>query len=314
MHKKISVGLALSISILLMVITVLITTVITMNIYSELMEDIPRREKMYDSLAQIDSLVRNNYYGEAEDESVNAGISEGYLAGLDGTNALLTAEEYALYQNRMAGLNEDGTRQKSVSYEKFGSSGYIRISDFTDKTPDEFTNAYNTLKNNAVTSLVIDVRDTDSINISAAADIIDMIVPIATEGTQAIATAVDKNNDNIEIFSADSDSINMPVAVIVNENTSGAGELLACDVRDFGKGTVVGKTTAGNGTYQKIFEMSDGSAVILTVAELLPYTSDCYDGVGVVPDYSCELTAETDDLNEDSQFLQAYAAVTALQK
>lgn len=314
MHKKISVGLAITISILLMIITVIITTAVTMNIYSDLISDIPEREKMYDSLAQLDSLVRNNYYGVTEEESVNKGISQGYLASLDGTNALLTEEEYAEYKNRTAGINADGTQMKSVSYEKFGSSGYIRISDLTDKTPDEFRNAYNTLKNNAVTSLVIDVRNTDSINIKAAAEIIDMIVPIATEGTQAIATAVDKDNNNIEIFSADSDSINMPVAVIVNEKTSGACELIACDIRDFGKGTVVGKTTAGNGTYQKIFEMSDGSAVILTVAKLLPYTSDCYDGVGVVPDYSCELSVETDDLNEDSQFLQAYAAVTALQK
>lgn len=314
MHKKISVGLSVTISILLIMVTIIVTTAVTMNIYSDIVSDIPEREEMYDSLAQLDTLVRNNYYGTAEEESVNSGIAEGYLSSLDGVNKLLSADEYSLYKARISGLNEDGTAKQSVSHSVFSNSGYIKISDFTDNTVSEFKSAYESLKNSSVTSLIIDVRNTDSINIKAAAEIIDLIVPLATEGSESIATAVDRDNNNIEIFSADSDSISLPVSVIVNENTSGAGELIACDIRDFGKGTVVGKTTAGNGTYQKVFEMSDGSAVILTVAKLIPYTSDCYDGIGVTPDYVCELTKETDTLSEDSQFLQAYASVTALQK
>lgn len=314
MHKKISVGLTLTITIIAIITTVIVTTAVTMNIYSDIVSDIPQREEMYDSLSLLDSLVRSNYYGTSEEESVNNGIAQGYLSGLDGVNKLLSAEEYAQYKNRIAGVNEKGEAVKSVSHSTFANAGYIKITDFTDNTPDEFKKAYELLKNSSVTSLIIDVRNTDSINISSAAEIIDIIVPIATEGTQSIATAVGKDNKNVEIFSADSDSINIPVSVIVNEKTSGAGELIACDIRDFGKGAVVGKTTAGNGTYQKVFEMSDGSAVILTVAKLLPYISDCYEGIGVVPDYTCELTAQTDVLKDDSQFLQAYAAVTALQK
>lgn len=314
MHKKISVGLAITISIFAIIATVIVTTAVTMNIYSDIISDVPEREEMYDSLSQLDSIVRNNYYSTAEEESVNSGIAEGYLSSLDGVNKLLSEKEYIQYKNRIAGLNEDGTVRSSVTQSKFSSAGYIKISDFTDKTAEEFKKAYESLKNNSVESLIIDVRNTDSINIKSAAEIIDMIVPLATEGTQSIATAVDKDNNNVEIFSADSESINLPISVIVNGKTSGAGELLACDIRDFGKGTIVGETTAGNGTYQKVFEMTDGSAVILTVAKLLPYTSSCYDGIGVSPDYECTLTKETDVLDEDSQFLQAYAAVTALQK
>lgn len=314
MHKKISVGLSITIAIIAIMVTVIVTTAITMNIYNDIISDIPQRENMYSSLSQLDELVRNNYYGILEEESVNYAISEGYLSQLNGVNKLLSKEEYASYIKRLSGINDDGSENKTVSYSTFGTSGYIKISDFTDKTVNEFEKAFESLEANSVSSLIIDVRNTDSINIKAAAEIIDIIVPLATEGTQSIVTAVDKNNNNIEIFSADSDSINIPVSVIVNENTVGAGELIACDIRDFGKGTVVGKTTKGNGTYQKVFELSDGSAVILTVAKLLPYTSDCYDGVGVIPDYICEMSKETDKLDDDSQFLQAYASVTALQK
>lgn len=309
MHKRISVGLTVTISILAIMVTALITTAVTMSIYSTLVADLPEREAMYSSLAEIDNLIRSEYYGVLEEETVSDAITDGYLSSLTvGTNYMMTAEEYNKYK-----ANQNGATA-SVSFEKYSGVGYIKISDFTNTTPDEFKEAYTSLSNNSVSGLVIDVRNTDSINIKSAALIIDRIVPLATEGTKSIATAVDRNNANTAVFAADTESISVPVSVIVNEKTSGAGELLACDIRDFGKGTVVGKRTAGNGSYQKVFELADGSAIVLTVAKLLPYKSECYDGVGVIPDYETALKNQTDDLNKDTQFLQAFASVTSLKR
>lgn len=315
MHKKISVGLCLTIAIITLIVTAILTTAVTMNIYSGLVSDLPEREKMYDSLAEVDNLIRTNYLGTAEEATVNEGISDGYLSSLTiGRNYHMSADEYAAYKAAQKGTDIDGNAVTTVEFDKFNNSGYIKITDFTDKTPDEFRKAVTSLRNDGVTGLVIDVRNTNSINIAAAAETIDILVPLATEGTQSIATAVDKNNSNVQIFAADSDSVDLPVSVIVNENTSGAGELVACDIRDFGKGTVVGKTTDGNGTYQQIFELSDGGAIVLTVAKLLPYTSACYEGTGVIPDYEVDSDTPADDLNNDSQFMQAYSAVNSMQK
>ena len=309
MHKRISVGLTITISIFAIIVTALITTAVTMSIYSTLVSDLPEREAMYSSLSEIDNLIRNEYYGMVEESTVNDSIITGYIDSLTiGTNYIMTEDEYEQYKEKQSGATA------SVTSEKYSGIGYIKISDFTDKTANEFRSAYTSLSNNSVSGLVIDVRDTDSINIKAATLIIDQIVPLATEGTKSIATAVDRNNTNTAIFAADSENINLPISVIVNEKTSGAGELLACDIRDFGKGTVVGKKTAGNGSYQKIFELSDGGAIVLTVAKLLPYKSDCYDGTGVIPDYVTELEKQTDKLSEDTQFLQAYASVNSARK
>lgn len=309
MHKKISVGLTVTIAIIVLVITAIITTIVTMTAYSTIVSNIPEREKMYNSISQIDTLVRSNYYGKLDENAVNNSIADGYLSALDGYNTILSKDEYAEYQLKKSGIDKDGNKITTVTYKKFGSAGYIKFHDFNDNTAAEFKDAYDVMMNNSVTSLVLDVRDTDSINIEAAVDIIDIIVPIAADGTGSIATATDKNGEVIKVFSSDSSSISIPIAVIVNENTSGAGELIACDIRDFGKGSVVGKTTKGNGTYQEIFELSDGGAVILTVAELKPYMSESYNGKGVIPDYTCEQASQTDDLNNDNQFLQAYALV-----
>ena len=315
MHKKISVGLALTIAIATLIVTAIITTAVTMNIYSGLISDLPAREEMYNSLAEVDNLIRTHYYGAVEEESVDSGIAQGYLDSLTiGSNYSMTAEEYNRYQIRQSGFDENGDAVKTVTWEKYGSAGYIRISDFIKTTPDEFKAACEALQNDAVTGIVIDVRDTQSINTEAAAAVIDRIVPLATEGTQSIATAVDKNGKNAQIFSADANSIDLPFSVLVNENTAGAGELLACDLRDFGKATVVGKTTAGNGTYQQIFELTDGGALVLTTAKLLPYTSDSFDTTGVSPDYAIEPAAQTpENLNGDPQFMQAYALVSTMQ-
>lgn len=313
MHKKISVGAAVTIAVFAIIAAVLITTAVTMNIYSDLVADLPQREKMYASLEELDAIIRENYLGDTESETALAGINDGYISSLSkGENFAMTADEYKQYKIHQSGVNEDGTLIKTVSLKKFGTAGYIKITDFTDKTPSEFKDAWNTLKENGATALVIDVRDTDSINIESAASVTDIIVPLPADSSKSIAAAIDKNGNKAAIFSADSDSIDVTVSVIVNENTKGAGELLACDIRDFGKGSVVGKTTAGRGTYQKVFELAEGGAVVITVAKIEPYLSESYDGTGVIPDYESELTEKTDDLNLDTQFLRAYAAVTAL--
>lgn len=309
MHKKISVGLTVTISLIVLVITAIITTVVTMTAFSNIVSDIPERENMYNSISQIDSLVRSNYFGDIDENAVNNGIAQGYLSTLDGTNMILTKQEYEQYKLEMSGIDKNGNEIKTVTYKKFGTAGYIKFHGFNDNTADEFADAYDTLINNSVTSLILDVRNTDGSNYDAATDIIDLIVPIASDGTGAIATATDKSGEAVKVYSSASDSISMPIAVIINENTAGAGELIACDIRDFGKGSIVGTQSKGDGTYQSAFELSDGGALILTVAQIVPYMSQSYNGTGVTPDYICEQAGQTDDLNNDTQFLQAYALV-----
>ncbi len=311
MHKKISVGLSVTIAVITLVITAIITTAVTMNIYTELVADLPQRENMYAELAEIDNIIRTNYYGTAEQTSVNNNIVNGYLDTLsNGANYRMTEKEYTDYKLKISGKDSAGKAVASITTQKYNGVGYIKILDFTDSTYSEFKTATDKFIAETVNGVIIDVRDTNSINIDSAAKIIDYIVPLATGGTNAIATATDKNGKTKQVFAADSQSISTPIAVLINENTNGAGELIACDIRDFGKGTITGTTTAGNGTLQQIFELSDGGALVLTVAKLLPYKSDCYEGVGVKPDYEVKQTQNTTELKNDKQFLQAFAAVS----
>lgn len=204
-----------------------------------------------------------------------------------------------------------GFKNKSVTYSLLGTIGFIRISAFYDNTAEKFSEAITELNGSGVTGLVIDVRNTESGNFEYAADVIDRIVPLATEGTGAIATVKNAKGDTIEHFTADAASINLPIAVLVNEKTDGAAELLACDLRDFGKAHIIGEKTVGHGTMQSVFRLDDGGAVVLTVGVVYPYISDSYNEKGVIPDeeVKTEITVDPSfaDKSADAQLAAALA-------
>ena len=209
-----------------------------------------------------------------------------------------------------------GYSAQTVYYSIMNEVGYIKINAFYSTTAKELEDALDYMKKSDVVSVIFDVRNNNTGLISNVVKCIDLIVPVATDGTNAVATAVDKNGNIIETFASDSDSVNFTMIVLVNSNTSGAAELFACDLRDFGLARLVGAKTAGNGTMQKIFELNDGSAVALTVAKILPYKSDSYNDIGIQPDYVVELSAEQNSrlemlsFEEDLQYQKAMDIIT----
>ena len=103
-----------------------------------------------------------------------------------------------------------------------------------------------------------------------AAKVIDLFVPLATEGNKAIALAVNKKGDTVETFTSDAKDYAGQICVLVNRNTQGPAELFACDLRDFDKAQLIGEITKGNGKRQQVFNLSDGGAIVLTTASILP--------------------------------------------
>ncbi len=204
-----------------------------------------------------------------------------------------------------------GYSAQTVYYSINNNIGYIKITAFYSTTAEQLQEALEFMNEKDVSSVIFDVRNNSTGLIPDAVECIDMLVPVATEGTTAIATAIDKDGKSIETFTSDSTSSSLGMVVLVNSNTSGAAELFACDLRDFGMAQLVGDKTAGNGTMQKIFELNDGSAISLTVAKIIPYKSESYNGVGIEPDHKVELTVEQFSrlemlsLDEDPQYKKA---------
>lgn len=398
MNKKISLGLTLSLIFISAALAVTITMMISMRTYNKLIKDVSDRASMYSGISEIDDIIRENYYGQIDENLLNSMISKGYTNGLgDRYSTYMTADEYASYKEIEKGqkggigviaayddvsggiyvcevsdkspaelqgiqkgdviteidgekvtaqnastlilqlegdkltevtvtFTHDGTAKtvkvakgytmQTVYCSMQGTVGYCKIIGFYKNTADELKDAIKYMNDNSATAIIFDLRNTSDGLVPYATACLDLILPVASEGTGALVTAIDKDGKTVETFTSDSDSISMPMCVLVNSGTLSVAEIFACDLRDFGVAKLVGTTTGGNGTMQKIFELSDGSAIKLTVAKVLPYKSDCFDGVGLKCDYEVSLTPEQNSrlqmltFEEDSQYQKAFELMT----
>ncbi len=273
------------------------------NIYvSEVSENSP---------AQLQGISKGDVITAVDSVKVNSSNYEELLESLNGeklTNVQVTFTHDGKSHTVSVAR---GYSAQTVYYSINNNVGYIKITAFYSTTADQLQEALEYMNKKDVTSVIFDVRNNNTGLIPDAVECIDILVPVATEGTTAIATAIDKDGKTVETFTSDSTSSSIGMVVLVNSNTSGAAELFACDLRDFGMAQLVGDKTAGNGTMQKIFELKDGSAISLTVARILPYKSESYNGVGIEPDYKVELNPEQFSrlpmlsLDKDPQFKKA---------
>ena len=199
----------------------------------------------------------------------------------------------------------------TVSYEMLEDSiGYLRITEFTMVTPQQFENAYKDLQEKGMEKLIVDLRDNPGGVLSSVCDVLRQILP---EGL--IVYTEDKYGEKQEMKCDGDTPIDIPLAVLVNENSASASEIFAGAVKDYGIGTIVGTTTYGKGIVQSLQKLSDGSAVKLTTARYYTPKGNDIHKVGITPDVEEKLDVSL--LNkteishkEDNQLQAAIEAVS----
>ena len=185
-----------------------------------------------------------------------------------------------------------------------GGIGYIQISEFQSKTDEQFKSALADLKKQGMKSLIVDVRNNPGGLINAASNILDQILP---EGT--VVYTEDKYGKR-EDYTSDSNCLDCPIAVLVNENSASASEIFAGAIKDYNYGTLIGTKTFGKGIVQTVFPLEDGDAVKITTAKYYTPKGNYIHGVGIEPDI--ELTYkysgpedEAYDMKYDNQVQKA---------
>ena len=187
--------------------------------------------------------------------------------------------------------------------------GYIQITSFNAKTAEQFTNAMTMMSGVGAKALIIDVRQNPGGIVSALKPILNQFVP------SAIAATVEYSDGSRKtLIETDStNSVELPIAVLVDGGTVSAAELFAAVLRDECGALIVGSQTFGKGVMQNTYEFSDGSALTLSVGKI--YTrSGTWNETGIKPDYSVELAGGaipgniSDDA--DSQLQKAIEVLT----
>lgn len=184
--------------------------------------------------------------------------------------------------------------------------GYLWIKEFDSVTTEQFREALSGLENAGMEKLIVDVRNNPGGVLEVACDVLDQLLP---EGL--LVYTEDKNENRKEYFSDDTEVFTKPLAVLTNERSASAAEIFAGAVKDYGAGTLIGETTYGKGSVQKIYGLSDGTGVKLTTARYFtPKGNDIHEK-GITPDIE---VAASDTASEDgTNDSQLQAAIEFLQ-
>ncbi|MDR0221994.1 MAG: PDZ domain-containing protein [Oscillospiraceae bacterium] len=370
MNKKISAGVCVSLIAIACAVTFVITWTVSLNMYNDRFAGVAVRDDISAKLQEIDSFVRNNYYGVVDDEKIASGIFNGYISGVDDKNTVyMTADEYAksvrgesgkivtcgiipakevggyikvegVYSGSSAegagvqkgdviisidGTNvleagadaavkllegEDGTRFSltaqrrgevhtfqvrrqsldiiSVEGAAGNGVGFIRITDFNELTAAQFAAVIQSVLKAEPKALVVDLRQNSSDYYEPLKKMLNGLV-----GAGTIAYTEYKNGIRRDFVVADSsERVSVPMIVLVDGSTAGAGELMAAALKSHLGAQLVGSATAGKATMQSTQQLKDGSAVRVTVARIRLTSGFDYEGAGLTPDYAVDMSAD----------------------
>ena len=184
--------------------------------------------------------------------------------------------------------------------------GYISVSEFDDVTYDQFKSALDSLEAEGMAGLVIDLRNNPGGNLDTVTDMLKLLLP---EGP--IVSITDKNGDTEEITCDGSNEFTKPLAVLVNQYSASASEVVCGAVQDYGIGSIVGVTTFGKGVVQQLMDLGDGTCLKVTIAEYYTPSGRSINGIGVEPDVEVEYVYDAENPEADKQLETAAETVRA---
>lgn len=176
--------------------------------------------------------------------------------------------------------------QSVESEMKEGTIGYISVSQFIENTDEQFIEAVDKLEKEGMTGLVLDLRDNGGGLVDSCVNMVSRIIP---EGDLIVYTE-DKNGGKIEYNSNSDKVLDVPIVILVNEDTASASEIMTGCLKDYGLAEVLGTQTFGKGIVQSIVPFVDGSAMKLTVAKYYTPKGNDIHKVGIEPDIKMEIS------------------------
>lgn len=185
------------------------------------------------------------------------------------------------------------------------SIGYIRIETFSSTVSNQVEDALEELNKLNVTSIILDVRANSGGYLNAA----EATASLFLKKGKVIYTLKTKNETTI-VKDKTKESLDLPLVVLIDENTASAAEILAAALKESYGATLVGNTTYGKGKVQQVISLVDGSMAKYTTGKWYTPNNDNVDKKGITPDYVIELDITRDDEGKiininDTQLLKA---------
>jgi carboxyl-terminal processing protease len=225
---------------------------------------------------QRDDYVRAINGVSVKGESLNTVVAK--IVGEAGTSVPLTV----LRDGKLINLNiiRDAVNIPEVYSKRFdGNIGYIQVTDFSSDADEEFTKQLLALKSKGLNSLIIDLRDDPGGFLESAQNIFKNFIK---EGT--LIHTRDRNNEDQPILINGGSSLDLPIYLLMNENSASASEVLAGAMQDYGVAKVIGVKSYGKGSVQELYKIPAGGALKVTIEEYLTPNKHKVNKVGITPD------------------------------
>jgi carboxyl-terminal processing protease len=230
----------------------------------------------------------------------------GRIRGRKGTAVKLTIVHPRDSQQVVFIVNRSRVKVSSIdaAYLLNPETAYIRISKFGADTDTDFIEVIRGLKSKGMKKLILDLRDNGGGYLSAATGLANQIL----EENKLIVYTEGKHEPRTDYTTSGGGEFEQgKLAVLINENSASASEILAGAVQDWGRGVIIGRRSFGKGLVQEQFPFGDGSALNLTIARY--YTPS---GRSIQKSYKKGYTAyknEIDDRFNDGELTGDNASV-----
>jgi carboxyl-terminal processing protease len=173
---------------------------------------------------------------------------------------------------------------------------HLRLSSFSENSAAKLKEAISGAQGDGAERFVLDLRDNPGGLVEQATEVAGQFLPAGD--VAYIRRDADDNKEETTVPD-DNEPLDAPLVVLVNKGTSSSAEILAGALRDNERAKVIGETTFGTGTVLDEFPLSDGSSILLGIAEWLTPSGDSIRGSGIEPDIEAKLEEDQEPRTPD---------------
>ena len=182
--------------------------------------------------------------------------------------------------------------ENNVSTDIIDDIGYIKVFSFDIGIYDQFRAEYDKLRSQNVKGIIIDLRNNPGGYVYDTLRMLDIFLPKAE-----VLKLVNKAGEEDVFKTDDREKIDIPMAVLVNQNSASASEIFASAVKDSGKGIVIGTQTFGKGVVQYVRPIKGHGAISIVSSQYFTSSGVVIQDNGIEPNIVVELS---DELKNDS--------------
>jgi carboxyl-terminal processing protease len=238
------------------------------------------------------------------------------IRGPKGTKVILTIIREGMDGTKDIEIIRDIIKVPSMDWEiKETANGkkiaHLTLFQFSDTVYQDFKQAAFDILNSGASGIVLDMRNNPGGLVNQATDIAGWFL----NRGDLILSEQDKDGEKIEFKSnGPSNFSSVPLVVLINEGSASASEILAGALKDDRKALMIGQTSFGKGTVQKIVYFEDGSSLKITIAKWYTPSGIRIQDTGIKPDIEVELTADDYSNGKDPQLDRALQEIEKIIK